>query len=197
MVNSREQTHRCENPVTVRRRPELHRGPVCRVGGNAHSGQSAERFASRAHRAIPSLFQRSVSHQSGQTADVVLTALHPVPAGRPPAGRPSAGRARSGRAVAGLGACIPRQRVTAGTQIPVAPGELTLRFTEPEEPLFCAVALLGPRGAAIRAAAPRADGQTLVVRLPELTPGTDTIVWQVTSVDTHKTEGRYQFTIGF
>ncbi len=36
----------------------------------------------------------------------------------------------------------------------------------------------------------------LVVALPKLPNGVYTVVWHVTSVDTHKTEGRYQFTIG-
>jgi methionine-rich copper-binding protein CopC len=85
-----------------------------------------------------------------------------------------------------------------GSQIPAAPAELTLRFTESVESVFCAVELLGPTGAAVSVPAPRAagDGQALTVALPKLRPGLYTVVWHVTSVDTHKTEGRYQFTIG-
>jgi len=86
----------------------------------------------------------------------------------------------------------------AGSQMPAAPSELTLRFTEGVEPLFSAIDLLGPTGAPVSVPAPKAagDGQMLVVTLPKLSPGTYTVVWHVTSVDTHKTEGRYQFTIG-
>jgi len=29
-----------------------------------------------------------------------------------------------------------------------------------------------------------------------LPPGIYTVIWHVTSIDTHKTEGRYQFTVG-
>lgn len=85
-----------------------------------------------------------------------------------------------------------------GSQMPAAPPELTLRFTEGVEPLFCTIELLGPSGAVVSVPAPKAadDGQMLVVALPKLPPGTYTVVWHVTSVDTHKTEGRYQFTIG-
>jgi copper resistance protein C len=36
----------------------------------------------------------------------------------------------------------------------------------------------------------------LAVALPRLGAGAYTVIWHVTSVDTHKTEGRYQFTIG-
>ena len=33
------------------------------------------------------------------------------------------------------------------------------------------------------------------MELPKLTPGTYTVNWHVTSVDTHKTEGNYKFTV--
>ena len=84
------------------------------------------------------------------------------------------------------------------SEIPAAPSELVLHFTERVESLFCAVELLDPSGAAVSVAIPKVagDGDALVVTLPKLRPGTYTVVWHVTSVDTHKTEGRYQFTIG-
>lgn len=86
-----------------------------------------------------------------------------------------------------------------GIQLPAAPPELTLRFTEPIESLFSSVELRDAAGAAIQTDPPRlAAGttHTLVVKLPTLRPGTYTVIWRATSVDTHKTEGRYQFTIG-
>ena len=39
-------------------------------------------------------------------------------------------------------------------------------------------------------------GRALVVALKKLQPGTYTVDWQVTSVDTHKTKGRFTFTVG-
>jgi hypothetical protein len=86
-----------------------------------------------------------------------------------------------------------------GSQMPAAPAALTLRFTEPVEPLFCTIELLNPAGAAVNLAPPKvpADNpRALSVALPKLAPGAYTVVWHVTSVDTHKTEGRFQFTIG-
>jgi hypothetical protein len=88
---------------------------------------------------------------------------------------------------------------SAGSAFATAPPQLTLRFTEPVELLFCTVQLLNPSGAAVAVAAPRlaaGNPQALVVGLPKLAPGTYTVIWHVTSIDTHKTEGRYQFTIG-
>lgn len=96
-------------------------------------------------------------------------------------------------------AFLARASPPVGSQLPAAPAALTLSFTEAVEPLFCTIELLNPAGAAVSVPAPSvpADNpQALVVRLPKLGPGTYTVVWHVTSVDTHKTEGRFQFTIG-
>jgi methionine-rich copper-binding protein CopC len=88
---------------------------------------------------------------------------------------------------------------SAGSQFAVAPPRLTLRFTEPVEPVFCTIELLDPAGRPVPLPGPaKADGnpQVLTVTLPRLGAGAYTVIWHVTSVDTHKTEGRYQFTIG-
>jgi methionine-rich copper-binding protein CopC len=88
---------------------------------------------------------------------------------------------------------------SAGSAFATAPAQLTLRFTEAVEPMFCAVELVNPAGAAMTVEVPHlaaGNAQALVVALPKLPPGTYTVIWHVTSVDTHKTEGRYQFTVG-
>jgi copper resistance protein C len=99
---------------------------------------------------------------------------------------------------AGAHAFLAKASPPVGGLIPAAPTELTLRFTENVEPLFCSIRLLSAAGAAVPVPAAKGadNGQTLVVVLPKLPPGTYTVIWHVTSVDTHKTEGRYQFTIG-
>ena len=38
-------------------------------------------------------------------------------------------------------------------------------------------------------------GRQLSVSLPKLPPGKYTVIWHVTSVDTHKTEGRFNFRV--
>ena len=40
-----------------------------------------------------------------------------------------------------------------------------------------------------------AEGRDLAVRLRTLGPGKYTVIWHVTSVDTHRTEGRFDFTV--
>ena len=39
------------------------------------------------------------------------------------------------------------------------------------------------------------EGRVLQVKLKPLPPGVYTVVWHVTSVDTHKTEGHFTFTV--
>lgn len=81
--------------------------------------------------------------------------------------------------------------------MPAAPAELTLRFTEAVEPLFCAIELRDAEGKIVATGPLVAGGpRGLVVTMPKLLPGTYTVIWHATSIDTHKTEGRYRFTIG-
>jgi copper resistance protein C len=39
------------------------------------------------------------------------------------------------------------------------------------------------------------NNRKLVVEIPALSSGTYTVIWHATSVDTHKTEGSYRFTV--
>jgi len=77
-----------------------------------------------------------------------------------------------------------------------SPPALTLQFTEPVEPAFCRVEVVGPAGnpieiGAVEHPAPAA----LRVALPPLSPGDYTVQWAVVSVDTHPTEGRFTFSV--
>jgi len=84
-----------------------------------------------------------------------------------------------------------------GSTVPAAPPELALNFTEAVEPLFSAVEILDPRGGRVDTGKPHTadDGRRLIIALPKLGPGTYTVNWHVTSVDTHKTAGRFRFTV--
>ena len=42
---------------------------------------------------------------------------------------------------------------------------------------------------------PQDDGRVLSVKLKPLPPGVYAVEWHVTSVDTHKTEGHFTFTV--
>jgi methionine-rich copper-binding protein CopC len=86
----------------------------------------------------------------------------------------------------------------AGSEIAVSPPEISITFTEGVEPVFSAIEVHGANGAMVSSGAPLAapdNNRRLSIHLPKLPPGTYTVIWHVTSVDTHKTEGSYQFMI--
>jgi copper resistance protein C len=85
-----------------------------------------------------------------------------------------------------------------GGRVATAPAALDLSFTEGVVPRFSSVSVLGASGQAVRTGPPRVgkDRRDLVVKLPPLAPGQYTVVWRVTSEDTHRTEGRFSFTVG-
>jgi hypothetical protein len=78
-----------------------------------------------------------------------------------------------------------------------APHDLQLSFTEKVEPVFCRVTVQAADGKTVTTGPLHgADAdQQLVVTLPVLPPGTYTVTWHATSVDTHKTEGSFHFTV--
>ena len=85
-----------------------------------------------------------------------------------------------------------------GSEVAISPPELSITFTQEVEPLFSTIEVDGPNGAAVATGKARVapdSSQRLVLELPKLTPGTYTVIWHVTSVDTHKTGGRYTFTV--
>ncbi len=94
-------------------------------------------------------------------------------------------------------AFLDRSVPAVGSTVAAPPASLRLRFTESVVPHFCTVQVLDAHGVPVAAGAPQpADGgRTLVVTLPRLGPGGYTVVWHVTAEDTHRTEGRFGFTV--
>lgn len=83
-----------------------------------------------------------------------------------------------------------------GSSIAVAPAEVRLSFSEPVEPAFCTVAVVGPPGfaGAEPPRAARADRRTLVAPLRRpMPPGRYVVRWRAVSVDSHITQGDFQF----
>lgn len=84
-----------------------------------------------------------------------------------------------------------------GSSLPGAPSEVSLHFTEAVEPRFSRIVLLDKQGGSIATGAIEAadGGRRLSVALPPLPPGAYTVIWHATSVDTHRTEGQFTFTV--
>lgn len=84
-----------------------------------------------------------------------------------------------------------------GSEVPVSPPALSLSYTEPVEPLFSTVHVTDSSGVRVDDGkpVPQDDGRILSVPLKKLAPGVYAVEWHVTSVDTHKTEGHFTFTV--
>ena len=85
-----------------------------------------------------------------------------------------------------------------GASVQEAPAQVVIDFTEGVEPGFSTIIVQDAGGARVDTGAVHlGDGQAqLAIQVKPLPPGTYTVVWHATSVDTHKTEGRYSFTVG-
>jgi copper resistance protein C len=85
-----------------------------------------------------------------------------------------------------------------GTTVHAAPATVTLLFSEGVEASFSSIAVTDAAGARFDSGAPQTapgDEKTLSVALKPLAAGTYTVEWHATSVDTHKTEGKFTFTV--
>lgn len=85
-----------------------------------------------------------------------------------------------------------------GTTVSAAPS-ITLAFSEPVEPGFSGVGLTDAAGKAVPLGKPASDPAgkaTLVVAVKtRLAPGLYTVRWHAVSVDTHRTQGTFTFTV--
>ena len=81
-----------------------------------------------------------------------------------------------------------------GSTVATAPQDVSLWFTEKLEPAFSTAEVRNAQGALLSGKA-RVSGEELHVPLKPLPPGTYTVKWRVLSVDTHRTQGSFTFTI--
>ena len=87
----------------------------------------------------------------------------------------------------------------AGGTVASSPGEIRLTFSEGVEPKLSGIVLTDAGGRKVATGKPAADPKDkaeLIVPLPRpLAPGTYKVAWLAISVDTHKTEGTFTFTV--
>ena len=85
-----------------------------------------------------------------------------------------------------------------GATIAKSPPILKLWFTQNIEPAFSSVQVRDARGKEVDKKDMHLDDKDkslLIVSLPKLTAGTYTVTWHVVSVDTHRTQGTFKFTL--
>lgn len=87
-----------------------------------------------------------------------------------------------------------RQSPPAGQTIP-APKQVRIDFSEPLEPAFSQIQLLGPKGNSISSAKTQVDGNHMTLALSPLAKGSYQVKWRVMARDGHRTQGHYSFQV--
>ena len=86
----------------------------------------------------------------------------------------------------------------SGATLQAAPRAVTLSFSEGVEAAFSTILVRDAAGVRVDLGAITAasdDAKTISVPLKPLAPGVYTVEWHATSVDAHKTEGHFSFTV--
>jgi methionine-rich copper-binding protein CopC len=103
-----------------------------------------------------------------------------------------------GASTASAHAILVRAEPAVGSTVHGFPAQLKLWFSEKIESAFSLVRVLDAGGKQVdkggKAVNP-SDKALLTVSLQQLPPAKYKVVWQVVSVDTHKTEGDFTFTV--
>jgi methionine-rich copper-binding protein CopC len=89
-------------------------------------------------------------------------------------------------------------RARVGSESATPPAAVTITFTEDVEPDFSTIEVRNMQGVRVDKADPhlvRDHRNQIAVNVPKLPPGEYAVTWHATSVDTHKTEGRFEFAV--
>ena len=95
-------------------------------------------------------------------------------------------------------AMLLKSEPAVGDEVSPAPAELVLHFSEGVEPAFSTVVVTDASGAQVQSGAPKVfaeDRKTLHIGLTPLVAGDYKVEWHATSVDTHKTNGHFGFSV--
>jgi methionine-rich copper-binding protein CopC len=82
--------------------------------------------------------------------------------------------------------------------VAASPATITINFTEALEAKLSSIRVDDAGGAEVdngNVYINPQDNKQLIVGLKPLQPGTYKVTWKVTAIDTHKTNGTYQFTV--
>lgn len=93
-------------------------------------------------------------------------------------------------------AFLERASPSAGSMVKSSPSTATITFTVPIESRFSVIEVHDAKGNRMDSGSAQTTGsKSISVDLPTLPPGTYTVTWQALSVDTHRTQGRFEFTV--
>jgi copper resistance protein C len=85
-----------------------------------------------------------------------------------------------------------------GSMVTNSPAEVKIWFTQNLEPAFSKLEVQDAQGEEVDkkdAHLDAKDKSLFLVSLPQLPAGTYTVIWHAVSVDTHKTQGRFEFIV--
>jgi copper resistance protein C len=85
-----------------------------------------------------------------------------------------------------------------GSTVAVPPANVTCNFTEALEQHFSKLEVQDASGKRVDSGdmhLASGNGKQMLVGLPKLGAGVYTVIWHATSVDTHKTQGQFTFTV--
>ena len=91
-----------------------------------------------------------------------------------------------------------QEKPADGAALAESPDRVELRFSEPVDAEFSPLEVRDSEGERVdkdNARVDRDDARVLVVDLEELTEGSYTVEWRVTSIDGHVVDGRYEFAV--
>jgi copper resistance protein C len=83
-----------------------------------------------------------------------------------------------------------------GSTVATAPHEVALTFTQNLEAAFSSVQVTDSKCARVDLGKAQISGNTMRVGIKASGPGRYQVHWHALSVDTHKTEGNFSFTVG-
>ena len=83
----------------------------------------------------------------------------------------------------------------AGANVPRTPTKIALHFSEPLEQAFSGITVTDASGHDEAAGATAVSGTGMELLLKPLAPGRYRVTWHAVSVDTHRTEGKYNFLV--
>jgi methionine-rich copper-binding protein CopC len=101
-----------------------------------------------------------------------------------------------GSVAADAHAVLDRASPAVGSTVASAPREVSLTFSQNLEAAFSSIQVTDASGTRVDQGKPQISGNTMRIGLKSLSQGTYRVRWQALSVDTHKTEGSFTFTVG-
>ena len=93
-------------------------------------------------------------------------------------------------------AFLERAAPSAGQNLPASPARVELHFSEALEPSFSEVHVTDALGRDMSAGTQVVNGKEMALPLKRLSAGRYRVIWRAVSVDTHRSEGKYNFLVG-